>query len=59
MDKPRARYGILEFIEAVLGILAYQWQRRTLCSIAAAYPTALVAANGSGKTSTVLVPAAL
>jgi hypothetical protein len=59
MDKPRARHGILEFTESVLGIRAYQWQRRTLCSIAAGYPTALVAANGSGKTSTILVPGAL
>ena len=59
MDKPRPKYGILELTEAVLRIRAYQWQRGTLCSIAAGYPTALVAANGSGKTSTILVPAGL
>jgi hypothetical protein len=58
-DKLRARYGILEFTQAVLGIKPYQWQRQTLCKIAAHYPTALVAANGSGKTSTILAPAAL
>jgi hypothetical protein len=59
MDKPRARYGILEFTEGVLSICPYQWQRETLCHIEAGHPTALVAANGSGKTSTILVPAAL
>jgi hypothetical protein len=59
MDKPRARYGILEFTQCVLRISPYQWQQKTLCNIAAGYPTALVAANGSGKTSTILVPAAL
>src|SRR6516164_6854345 len=59
MDKPCARYGILEFTQSVLRISPYQWQRKTLCNIAAGYPTALVAANGSGKTSTILAPAGL
>jgi hypothetical protein len=59
MDKPQAKFGILEFSEGVLGIKLYLWQRKALLSIAAGYPTALVAANGAGKTSTVLVPAAL
>ena len=59
MDKPQARYGPLEFTEAVLGIKLYRWQRMALLSIATGYPTALTACNGAGKTSTVLVPAAL
>jgi phage terminase large subunit len=59
MNKPRSRCGILEFTEGVLSICPYQWQRKTLCHIEAGHPTALVAANGSGKTSTILVPAAL
>jgi hypothetical protein len=59
MDTPRPRLGILEFTESVLGTRPYQWQRETLCHIAAGHPTALVAANGSGKTSTILAPAAL
>jgi phage terminase large subunit len=59
MDKPRARFGILEFTESVLGIRPYLWQRETLCHIEAGHPTALTACNGAGKTSTVLVAAAL
>lgn len=60
MDKPHpGKCGILEFAQSVLSIRPYPWQRKALCSIAAGYPTALVAANGSGKTSTILVPAAL
>jgi len=59
MNKPRSRCAILEFTEGVLSICPYQWQRKTLCQIEAGHPTALVAANGSGKTSTILVPAAL
>jgi len=51
--------GILEFTEAILGIRAYEWQRRTLCHVAAGHPTALTACNGAGKTSTILVPLAL
>jgi hypothetical protein len=59
MDTPRPRLGILEFTESVLGIRPYQWQRETLCHIEAGHPTALTACNGAGKTSTVLVAAAL
>jgi hypothetical protein len=59
MDTPRPRLGILEFAESVLGIRPYQWQRKTLCHIEAGHPTALTACNGAGKTSTVLVAAAL
>jgi hypothetical protein len=59
MDTPKARLGILEFTESVLGIRPYQWQRETLCNIEAGHPTALTACNGAGKTSTVLVAAAL
>jgi hypothetical protein len=59
MDKPQARLGILEFSEGILGLSLYRWQQETLCHIAAGHPTALVAANGAGKTSSTLVPAAL
>jgi len=59
MDTPRARLGILEFTESVLGIRPYEWQRKTLCHIEAGHPTALTACNGAGKTSTVLVAATL
>jgi hypothetical protein len=59
MDTSRPRLGILEFTESVLGIRPYQWQRETLCHIEAGHPTALTACNGAGKTSTVLVAAAL
>jgi hypothetical protein len=59
METPKARLGILEFTESVLGIRPYQWQRETLCHIEAGHPTALTACNGAGKTSTVLVAAAL
>jgi hypothetical protein len=59
MDSPKARLGILEFTESVLGIRPYPWQRTTLCHIEAGHPTALTACNGAGKTSTVLVAAAL
>src|SRR6516162_1130995 len=59
MDTPRPRLGILEFTESVLGIRPYQWQRVTLAHIEAGHPTALTACNGAGKTSTVLVAAAL
>ena len=59
MDRPHARYPVLEFTESVLGIKPYQWQRETLCHAACGHPTCLVAANGSGKTSTILAPLAL
>ena len=59
MDTPKARLGILEFTESVLGIHPYPWQRTTLGHIEAGHPTALTACNGAGKTSTVLVAAAL
>jgi phage terminase large subunit len=59
MDTPRPRLGILEFAQSVLGIHPYPWQRRTLAHIEAGHPTALTACNGAGKTSTILVPAAL
>jgi hypothetical protein len=59
MDIPKARLGILEFTESVLGIKAYLWQRKTLVHIEAGHPTALTACNGAGKTSTVFVAAAL
>jgi branched-subunit amino acid transport protein AzlD len=39
MDKPQARFGILEFAEGVLEIRLYLWQRKALLSIAAGYPT--------------------
>jgi hypothetical protein len=59
MDKPRARIGPVEFTEAVLSIRPYQWQREALCHIACGHPTAVTAANGTGKTSVVLVSSAL
>src|SRR6516165_2873388 len=59
MDTPKPRLGILEFTESVLGIRPYQWQRESLCHIEAGHPTALTACNGAGKTSNVLVAAAL
>jgi hypothetical protein len=59
MGIPKASLGILEFTESALGIRPYQWQRETLCHIEAGHPTALTACNGAGKTSTVLVAAAL
>jgi hypothetical protein len=59
MDKPQAKIGPLEFSEGILGLKLYGWQRKTLLSIAAAYPTALTACNGASKTSTILVPSAL
>ena len=54
-----ARLGILEFAQSVLGIELYPWQRETLLHIQCGHPTALVACNGAGKTSTVFVTAAL
>ena len=59
MDTPRPRLGILEFTQSVLGIRPYPWQRTTLVHIEAGHPTTLTACNGAGKTSTVLVSAAL
>jgi hypothetical protein len=59
MTIPKARLGILEFTQSVLGISAYDWQRKTLAHIEAGHPTALTACNGAGKTSTVFVAAAL
>ena len=59
MNIPKARLGILEFIESVLGFRAYDWQRRTLAHIEAGHPIALTACNGAGKTSAVLVAATL
>ena len=59
MDTPRPRLGILDFTQSVLGIQPYPWQRTTLAHIEAGHPTALTACNGAGKTSTVLVAAAL
>jgi hypothetical protein len=59
MNLPKARLGILEFTQSVLGISAHDWQRKTLAHIEAGHPTALTACNGAGKTSTVFVAAAL
>jgi hypothetical protein len=59
MDVPKARLGILEFTQSVLGIDAYDWQRKTLAHIEAGHPTALTACNGAGKTSMVFVASAL
>jgi hypothetical protein len=42
-----------------LGIKLYGWQMEALANIQAGWPTAIVARSGTGKTSTVLVPAAL
>jgi hypothetical protein len=59
VDIPKPRLGILEFIESVLSIRPYPWQRTTLAHIQAGHPTALTACNGAGKTSTIFVAAAL
>jgi hypothetical protein len=59
MDIPKPQLGILEFIQSVLGIVPYPWQKKTLLSIQCGYPTALTACNGAGKTSTVFAPSAL
>jgi len=53
------KIGILEFTEGVLDKRLYKWQKTGLLHIAAGHPTAIVAANGSGKTAMILVPAAL
>jgi hypothetical protein len=44
---------------AGLGLKLYPWQKSALANVQAGSPTAIVAANGSGKTSTILTPAAL
>ena len=68
--KPRARKGKAipakvehemtpaGFAEGVLGMNLYSWQKDTLNSLFPIHArTALVAANGSGKTSNVIAPA--
>jgi hypothetical protein len=59
MITPKAKLGILDFAESVLGLHLYGWQRTTLAHIEAGHPTALTACNGAGKTSTVFTTAAL
>jgi|SRR5580700_6407271 hypothetical protein len=59
MGNPRPRLGILELTQSVLGILPYPWQRSTLAHTESGHATALTAGNGAGKTSKVLVAAAL
>ena len=44
---------------AGLGFKLYDWQKCALAHIQIGHPTAIVACNGAGKTSTVLAPSAL
>jgi hypothetical protein len=55
---PPNRLDCLTFV-AGLGFDLYDWQKRALAHIQAGHPTAIVACNGAGKTSTVLAPSAL
>jgi hypothetical protein len=51
---------ILPFCRSALGFSSlYDWQKRALCHVEAGHPTAIVAANGAGKTSTIFTAAAL
>ena len=52
-------YSPTIFAEAVLGLNVYPWQAETMEAVAAGMPTALVAANGSGKTAGCIAPLAL
>jgi hypothetical protein len=55
----RAKLPIVPFARSALSLEPYQWQQETLCHVAEGHPTALVACNGAGKTSTILTSAAL
>jgi len=55
---PPNKLDCLTFV-AGLGFNLYDWQKRSLAHLSIGHPTAIVACNGAGKTSTVLAPAAL
>src|ERR1700730_4639133 len=55
---PISKPDCLTFV-AGLGFNLYHWQKRALAHLSIGHPTAIVACNGAGKTSTVLAPAAL
>jgi phage terminase large subunit len=55
---PPGKLDCLTFT-AGLGFRLYNWQKSALANIQAGNPTAIVACNGAGKTSTLLAPAAL
>lgn len=59
MTHPEPRLPILAFSRSVLKFDLYPWQAVAACHIAEGHPTALVAANGAGKTSTIFTLAAL
>jgi hypothetical protein len=55
---PPNKPDVLNFV-AGLGFRLYPWQKNALSHLQLGHSVALVAANGSGKTSTILVPFAL
>jgi phage terminase large subunit len=59
MNRVEAKISVLAFGRSALRFEFYDWQAKALCHIAAAHPTAIVAANGAGKTSTIFTCAAL
>jgi hypothetical protein len=59
MQRPHARIPAALFASQVLGLSPYDWQKDVMAAVEAGYPTALAAANGSGKTSLVFTALAL
>jgi hypothetical protein len=54
MDTPKAQLTPAAFALSALRIQLYPWQIETLTAVGKGIPTALLAPNGSGKSSTVL-----